>query len=196
MNTISEQQANVEWSKFASKFDELGLSSHYDMDKLKNEILSSPCSINEDSGTAYRGALVMHINMLMALSQRIAKMISGTFPIDENSLMKVCCIMHLAKRTMYVESENDWDIKRGYPFKFAENEGTLRCGERSALEALNNGVKLSVSEFEAIKALDDDENNGKKAFQNIIVMVVRQANDLAYAIEKERYKKIKNSNNA
>ena len=126
MNTLSEQQAAVEWSKFATKFEELGLSKHYDMDKLKSEILSSPCSISEDSGTAYRGALIMHINMLMALSQRIAKMISGTFQIDENSLLKVCCIMHLAKRTMYVESENDWDIKRGYPFKFAENEGAMK----------------------------------------------------------------------
>lgn len=191
MNTLSEQQAAVEWSKFATKFEELGLSKHYDMDKLKNEILSSPCSISEDSGTAYRGALIMHINMLMALSQRIAKMISGTFQIDENSLLKVCCIMHLAKRTMYVESENDWDIKRGYPFKFAENEGAMKCGERSALEALNNGVKLSVAEYEAIKAIDDDDSS-KRVFQDIMVTVVKQANDLAYAIERERYKKIKN----
>ena len=191
MVTISEQQANVEWTKFYTKFDEIGLSKYYDMDKLKEEILSSPCSISEDSGTAYKGALIIHINMVMALSQRIAKMISGTFQIDEKSLLKVCCLMHLAKRHMYEETDSDWDIKRGYPFKFRENEGTLRCGERSALEALNNGIELSVSEYEAIKALDDEENSGKRVYQDIMVTVVKQANDLGYAIERERYKKLK-----
>lgn len=196
MNTLSEQQANVEWANFAAKFEDLGLAKHYDMDKLREEVISSPCSISEESGTAYKGALILHINMVLALAQRIAKMISGTFQISEDSLLKVCCIMHLAKRHMYEESDNDWEIKRGYPFRFANNEGTLKCGERSALEALNNGVKLTISEYEAIKALDDADDNGKKAFQDIIVMVVRQANDLAYAIEKERYKKIKSSNNA
>lgn len=190
MNTLSEQQAAVEWSKFATKFEELGLSKYYDMDKLKNEVLSAPCAISEDSGTAYKGALIMHINMVMALAQRIAKMISGTFQISEQSLLKACCIMHLAKRHMYVESDNDWDIKRGYPFKFAENEGTLKCGERSALEAMNNGIELTVAEFETIKALDDDDSS-KRVFQDIMVTVVKQANDLAYAIERERYKKIK-----
>ena len=190
MNTLSEQQAAVEWSKFATKFDELGLSKYYDMDKLKNDVLSAPCSINEDSGTAYKGALVMHINMVMALSQRIAKMISGTFQINENSLLKACAIMHLAKRYMYIESDNDWDIKRGYPFKFAENEGTLKCGERSALEAMNNGIELTIPEFESIKALDDDDSS-KRVFKDIMVTVVKQANDLAYAIERERYKKLK-----
>ena len=193
MNTISEQQANVEWTKFFTKFEELGLTKNYDMDKLKSEILAAPCGLSEDSGTAYKGALLMHINMVMALAQRIAKMISGTFQIDEQSLLKVCCIMHLAKRHMYVENENEWDIKRGYLFKFAENEGTLKCGERSALEALNNGVKLSVAEFEAIKALDDDDS-GKRVFQDIMVTVVKQANDLGYAIEKERYKKLRAAN--
>ena len=192
MNTLSEQQAVVEWTKFYTKFEELGLTQYYDMDKLKEEILSSPCSINEDSGVAYKGALIMHINMVMALAQRISKMISGTFQIEENSLLKVCAIMHLAKRYMYEESDSDWEIKRGYPYRFKENEGTLKCGERSVLEAMNNGVKFSVAEFEAVKALDEDENTGKKAFQDIMVMVARHANDLAYAIERERYKKLKN----
>ena len=64
MMTLSQEQANTAWVQFYSTFERLGLSQHYDMDKLKTELLSSPCAITEDMGTAYKGALLMHINMV------------------------------------------------------------------------------------------------------------------------------------
>lgn len=194
MMTLSEEQANTAWVQFYGIIENIGLSSYYDMDQLKKELTASPCALNEEMGTAYKGALLMHINMVCALSQRISKMVSGTFPIDEKSLLKVCCIMHLSKRFLYVENENEWEIKnRGLLFKFAKNlDGVLKGGERSALEALNNGVKLSPIEFEAIKCLDEDDNT-KNPYKSIITTIVKQANELAYTIEKERYNKIVNN---
>lgn len=145
MMTLSQEQANAAWVQFYGIFERTGLSSYYDMDKLKNELLASPCALTEDMGTAYKGALLMHINMTCALAQRTIKMISGTFQIDEDSILKVCCLMHLSKRFMYVENDNEWEIKnRGLLFKFAKDmEGCLKGGERSALEALTNGVLLT-----------------------------------------------------
>jgi len=191
MSNLSEAQANVEWTKFYAKFEELGLTQFYDMDKLREEVVASPCTTSEDSGAAYKGALLMHIIMVMGLSQRIAKMISGTFKIDENSLMKVCALMHLSKRNMFEEVTDDWSIKRGYPFKFKELGGVMSTGERSILEAMNNGVKFTAEEFEAMRAMDNSDDASKKPFQGIMTTVIRQANELAYSIEKERYKKIK-----
>ena len=193
MMTLSQEQANTAWAQFYGIFERTGLSSYYDMDKLKNELLASPCALTEDMGTAYKGALLMHINMTCALAQRMIKMISGTFQINEDSILKVCCLMHLSKRFMYVENDNEWEIKnRGLFFKFAKDmEGCLKGGERSALEALNNGVNITPTEFEAIKALDDDDVT-KNPFKSIQTIIVRQVNELAYAIEKERYKKIIN----
>lgn len=195
MKTLTQEQAYTEWVKFYWVFEKLGLTKNYDMEKLKTELLSSPCAVSEEMGTAYKGALLIHINMVMALAQRVAKMISGTFEIDENTLLKSIAIMHLSKRLVYVENDNDWEIKnRGLMFKFAKGvEGCLKGGERSALEALNNGVKLTPIEFEAITCLDDDVEASKKPFLSIYTTVIRQANELAYAIEKERYNKIKNA---
>ena len=194
MMTLSQEQANTAWVQFYSTFERIGLTPFYDMDKLKDELLSSPCAINEEMGTAYKGALLMHINMICALSQRISKMISGTFSVDDISLLKVCCIMHLSKRFLYIENENEWEIKnRGLLFKFAKDlEGVLKGGERSALEALNNGVKISPIEYEAIKCLDEDDNT-KNPYKSILTTIIKQANELAYAIEKEKYNKIVNN---
>lgn len=192
MIQLAQEQENVEWAKFATKFEEVGLAKKYDMEKLKAEILACPCTTNEDSGTAYRGALLIHINMTMGIAQRIAKMISGTFQIDENSLLKVCMLMHLGKRFLFEESDNEWEIKRGYPFRFKDNNFALKGSDLSIVEAMNLGVSLLPEEYEAIKSADGDDTSGRKIFQNILSTVVRQANELAYSIEKERYKKIKN----
>ena len=191
--TLSDEQKNLAWSQFYEIFEIAGLTSYYDMDKLKDELLSSPCAVNDEAGTAYKGALVTHINMTCALAQRLAKMVSGTFQVDETSLLKICCIMHLSKRHIYEVNDNEWEIKnRGLNFKFRKGlEGVLKGSERSIIEAMNNGAKLTETEFEAIKSFDEiDANNNM--YKSIYTTIVRQANELAYAIEKERYNKIKN----
>ena len=194
MMPLTEAQKNLAWSQFYDIFYETtGLGNYYDMEKLKEELLSSPCAINEEAGTAYKGALVMHINMVCALAQRLAKMVSGTFSINESSLLKICCIMHLSKRHLYEINDNVWEIKnRGLNFKFRKDlEGVLKGSESSLIEAMNNGVNITPTEFEAIKSLDDTETNNNM-YKSIYTTIVRQANELAYAIEKERYNKIKN----
>lgn len=194
MMILSDEQKNLAWSQFYEIFYEITeLGSYYDMEKLKEELLSSPCAINEEAGTAYKGALIMHINMVCALAQRLAKMVSGTFSIDETSLLKICCIMHLSKRHIYEVNDNDWEVKnRGFNFKFKKGlDGILKGSERSLLEAMNNGVRITPTEFEAIKSLDETETNNNM-YKSIYTTIVRQANELAYAIEKERYNKIKN----
>lgn len=195
MKTLTQEQAYTEWVKFYTVFEKLGLNEHYDTEKLKTELISSPCAISEEMGTAYKGALLIHINMTMALAQRISKMISGTYEINENTLLKSILIMHLSKRFLYVENDNEWEIKnRGLIFKFSKTiEGVLKGGERSALEALNNGVQLTPIEFESITCLDEEVESAKKPFMSIYTTIVRQANELAYAIEKERYNKIKSA---
>jgi hypothetical protein len=196
MRTLSEEQKNVEIAKFYSIFEKAGLTSFYNMEELANEVASSPCSMSEDMGTAYKGALLIHINMTIALAQRISKMISGTFQIDETSLLKVCAIMHLSKRHLYQENDNEWEVNnRNILFKFNKDlTGVLKGGERSALEALNRGVNLTPIEFEAIKCLDEESDKSKNPFLSILTTIVRQSNELAYALEKERYRKITEKN--
>ena len=162
MVTLSDEQKNLAWSQFYEIFEIAGLTSYYDMDKLKDELLSSPCAVNDEARTAYKGALITHINMTCALAQRLAKMVSGTFQVEETSLLKICCIMHLSKRHIYEINDNEWEIKnRGLNFKFRKGlEGVLKGSERSIIEAMNNGIKLTETEFEAIKSFDEiDANN-------------------------------------
>lgn len=89
---------------------------------------------------------------------------------------------------MFIPNDNDWDVKRGNVYKFAQTDGLLKVGERSICLSTNAGVKFTPIEFEAMRVLDKDgdELKTQKHLLNIMSLIVLQANELAYAIEKEK----------
>lgn len=192
--TLSEENFNKEWVTFWGNMQSVGLSGYWNEDGLKESLKTAPGALSIETGLAYPGALIVHINLFSSIAERLAKMVCGTFPrITKEQLLKVCLIQHLSKIEMYEPNDNQWEIdKRGFAYKFAELEGCLKFGERSALEALNRGVTLSPVEFEAICSLDKDgeEARNRKYVVDILTTIVRQANELAYAIERERLNKV------
>lgn len=188
MRKLTEDEFNKEWVTFYGNLERVGLSKYYDTEKLQAQLKEASGALSEDTGIAYPGALICHINLFTAIAQRIAKMVAGTFNIDEKSLLKVCILQHLSKIYMYVPNDNEWRMKNlGENFKFAELDGNLKFGERSIYCATLHGITFTPEEWEAMESLDKaKENNNMKFAECILSTIVRQANELAYAIEKER----------
>lgn len=191
MRKLTNDEFTKEWVTFCGNFEKAGLVNNYDLEKLENQLKCASGALSEDTGIAFPGALICHINLFTAIAQRISKMVAGTFAIDEKSLLKVCLLQHLSKIYMYEPNDNDWRVKNlGENFKFAELEGNLKFGERSIYCASLHGVTFTPNEWEAMESMDKaKESNGMKYAECIISTIVRQANELAYAIEKERNKK-------
>lgn len=192
--SITEEKLKKELNTFWENVHFCGLD-YYLINDVKDGINkgleTASCALSDDTGCAYPGSLVVHINLLTAIAKRLAKIISGTFNIDEGSLVKVCLLQHLSKIDMYEPNDNQWEINnRGLNYKFVELKGKLKFGERSILNAMNLGIKLLPEEFEAIKCLDNEKDGNSKYGDCILTTIVRQANELAYAIEKEKYNKI------
>ena len=192
--TLTEEKFNSEWVTFWGNMQTARIATYWNEETLKNALKNAAGALSIDTGLAYPGALIVHINLFTNIAERLAKMVCGTFPqITKEQLLKICLIQHLSKIEMYEPNDNQWEIdKRGFLYKFAETEGCLKFGERSALNAMNAGVKLSPTEYEAICSLDKEgeEAKNRKYVVNILTTIVRQANELAYAIEKERFNKL------
>ena len=185
---LTQEQQNLEYTDFVSELLKLDINPTDIVDE--NKLFNAPAGMSEDTGNAFPGGLVMHCNTVLKLARRLAKMVSLTFPIDDASLTKVCLLHQIAKTQMFVENDDAWGLKRGYKYKFAETEGVLKVGERSICLATNAGIKFTPIEFEAMRVLDKDgdELKTQKQLINIMSLIVLQANELAYAIEKERGK--------
>ena len=187
---LSEESKNLELTDFISELEKIGIHpvDIVDYDKLIN----APAGMSEDTGNAFSGGLVFHCNFVLKIARKIAKMVSNTFAIDDASLIKVCLLHQIAKVEMFVENDDSWGLKRGFKYKFAETPGILKVGERSLCMCMNAGVKFTPIEFEAMRVLDKDgeELKTQKHLINILSLIVMQANELAYAIEKERKRKM------
>ena len=188
MRKLTDEELNKEIGQFYGNVELAGLQNYLAKnDQLTFSLSNGVCGLNNDTGCAYPGSLLVHINYVCALATRIANTISATFKTDLSSLVKCCILQHIAKLVMYEPNDNEWEVeKRGQINKFVPLNARLKCGLRGALMALNHGVQLTPIEMESITCLDRDDDNGK-AFDNIMTTIIRQANELAYAIEKEKY---------
>ena len=186
---FNEEQFNKDWEDFSSNMSLCELSDKFDMENLKEHLKDTPCGLSDETGNSYPGGLIRHIVIFTAIAKRLFKMSGDVFNIDEKSLVKVCMLMHLSKIQMYVKNTNEWEINnRGLNYKFNNLKGCLKFGQRSILLAANRGIKFTPEEFEAMSCLEktQETNYGESP----LAMIVRQANEFAYAIEKEKYKKI------
>ena len=164
------------------------LNIYYNMDNLRMALRTASGGLSDDSGVAYEGGLLSHINLTIAIARSIMEgdMFSKLFKnISWESVLKVICLQHLSKIEMF-ERTDDYSTKRGYPFKFKDTLVYLKAGERSILNAMNLGVRFTDEEFEAMKILDKEE--GKKVSDSSLSMLVKSANEFAFAYEKERWK--------
>lgn len=185
---MTTEQINLEYTEFVTSLQEIGINP---LDIVGDKKLYlAPAGMHTDNGNAFSGGLVMHCNTVLKLAKRFAKMISATFSIDESSLTKVCLLHQIAKTEMFIPNDEEWSRKRGNLYKFAETEGLLKVGERSICMCTNAGIKFTPIEFEAMRVLDKDgdELKSQKHMLNIMSVIIMQANELAYAIEREKHK--------
>lgn len=187
MRILTEEQFNEEWATFWSNMEKAGLAPLYKEEGTKSLMREAAAALTEDTGLAYPGALLVHINLMTTIAMQLRTLVSGVFEIDEKSLLKVCLLHQFSKAIIYKKNTDSWEIeKRGMNYKFASTAGKLKFGERSIYYAVKKGVKFSEEEWEAMECLDkEDTTKAGKMFDCILSTIVRQANELAYALAKK-----------
>lgn len=143
------------------------------------------------SGCAYDGSFIENVMKLTSYAIKINDLLPENIKEDKISIAKVGLLGQIAKVIMYEPNDNSWEVtNRGIAYKFRELNGALRCGERSALIALNSGIKLTSIEYEAFKILDKntDDDNYVKMFSSTLSMVIRQASEIINNINREKGK--------
>jgi hypothetical protein len=191
---ITEEIKNKNYELYLKKLSQLGIDTTLFAEIAGDKLKEATFTNTNDFGNAYPGSLIeIVLKVLTPYAVKLNELLPEEQRVDKNTLVKICLLHHIAKAVRLVPNDNQWEIdKRGFAYKFAELDGCLKFGERSALNALNLGVRLSPVEFEAICSLDKDgeEARNRKYVVDILTTIVRQANELAYAIERERLNKV------
>jgi len=195
MKVLSEKKFESAWKNFWNRLTNVGLNNNFEESDLKEQLKIASGALSEDTGIAYPGGLITHINITLALADKLYETISqapfNVLNVDKSSLDKVLLLMHLSKIEMYKPNDNTWEIeKRGLNYKFNDElKGRLKFGERSILVCMDARIPLTEEEFEAVRSIDrKSEGTGSDMYESTLSLIVRQVNELAYAFERERNK--------
>lgn len=156
------------------------------------KVAEAPFFNLDESGVAYEGAFSRSVIRLIKIAYNINDTLPDHLKVDERSINKVCLLSHIAKVQLYLPNDNNWEVtNRGMVYKFNNDlKGALRVGERSLLIAMNEGVKFTEDEFEAMRIMDKDgaDDNYSKYFSSPLSMVIRHANEMLDYINRSRKK--------
>ena len=195
MKVLSEKKFESAWKSFWNRLTNVGLNNNFEESELKEQLKIASGALSEDTGIAYPGGLITHINITLALADKLYETISqapfNILNVNKNSLDKVLLLMHLSKIEMYKPNDSTWEIeKRGLNYKFNDElKGRLKFGERSILVCMDARIPLTEEEFEAVRSIDrKSEGTGSDMYESTLSLLVRQVNELAYAFERERNK--------
>lgn len=178
---LSDERINTNFSIFVKKLNECDIDCETLLNDFGDKIKMAPGTSNIDAGLAYPGAMVNYVlRHLTPLALKINELFGDGIKVNDKSLIKVCLLHQIAKGLIFIEETEKWKRDKGNLYTFADLDGALRCGERSALMCLNSGIKLNFEEFEAFRILDRDASDEQaKYFSSPIAVLVRIANEIA-----------------
>lgn len=188
---ITEEKINSNFTLYQKR---LAKDYSVDIEKLDKELpqlKDASFGISVDNGCAYPGSLIDKSIKLTSIAVKINTSVLGVDEVDKNSLVKVCMLQHISKAKTLVPNDNEWEInKRGYAYKYNEENTVIKTGALSSYIAMRCGVEFTDEELEAMTIIDrDGDDRQANYYASKLAVVVRTANEILSVLSKEEAKK-------
>ncbi len=145
---------------FLQKSEEFKIFNDCFIEKFSPKILLAPSSINMYG--AYKGGLVESVLKLTANVININKGLNEIF--DSSKLIKLSFRFSIGKSILFVEEDEDWKIKKGMYYKYADLGVPFTVPELS-LQMLNEcGIELTKDEFSDILCFSKQQDKSVETF--------------------------------
>lgn len=192
---LSIEKINSNFILWIERLQKYNCYSQRLIDDMGDLIKNASFSLTENSGSAYQGSMIdVVLNNLCRLGYELNENCFGYqnnkikhkhLYVNQNMLMRVLLLQHIAKAEMFVIQNNQWKAKNGYIYDFnGELKTSLKLGERSIFLCMKYGIELNEEEYEAMRIIDKDEDK-TNSFTQPLCAIVKIANQLT-AIEKYR----------
>lgn len=188
---ITEEKINSNFTLYQKR---LAKDYSVDIEKLDKELpqlKDASFGISVDNGCAYPGSLIDKSIKLTSIAVKINANVLGDNEVDKDSLVKVCMLQHISKAKTLVPNDNEWEInKRGYAYKYNEENTVIKTGALSSYIAMRCGVEFTDEELEAMTIIDRDvDDRQANYYASKLAVVVRTANEILSVLSKEEAKK-------
>jgi hypothetical protein len=188
---LSTQQLESNKQKFLETNEKYDIFTPELLDFLGDELYIAPASPMLDMFGCYPGGLLNHLIKSCKYSIQINDLLPETIKQNKESIIKCVFLSQIGKVFLFKPNPSEWHRKNlGKMYEFNDEMVSLKTGERSVYYAINHGVKLKETEFQAIVNLDKDETDKQsKYYSEALTNIVKQGIELAIIDEKEHGKR-------
>ena len=153
---------------------------------LGEGFFTAPASTATSLHNACDGGLVDDLLTVAKYANKINTILPAHLQQPAISVHRVSLLSGIGKTFMYVPNTNEYSIRNGKIYDFAQNTVAMRVGERSAYYALQY-MKLTEEEYQALVNFDKPEEDLQvKWFGSPLTTILKQAVELAIIDEKRR----------
>ena len=199
---LTSEKINVNYITFCKKLEKYGCYSEEMMNDIGELLKNCSFSLNYDSGSAYQGSMIdIVLNHLCTIGYNINEIVFGPsskfeiMRVNNDMLMRVLLLQHIAKAEMFVPTRDTWKAKKGMVYEFNPDiKSPLKLGERSLFLCQKYGIKVSEEEYEAIRIIDKLDDDKITSFISPLCSVVKMANQFV-AVEMRQKYLLENKNN-
>lgn len=186
---LKQEQILKNTKKYFQTAQDHGFMNDELMNFLGEDFIKAPASTMSDLNNSFEGGLIDHLLKVTKYAISINEnVLPENLRLQKKDIIKVCFLHQIGKAHIYEPCTSEWHIKnQGKNYEFKQGVTSMRVGERSALYALNNGIKLTEEEYQAIVNFDKDDNDKQAKYHNSLLGdLLKMANQLAIIEEKNQ----------
>ena len=184
---LTIEKINSNFVAYTKRLEKYGVYSEEMMNDIGELVKNATFSMKDEQGGAYQGAMIdIVLNVLCKIGYEINEKAFGdnenmSHPLlkcNMDMLMRVLLLQHIAKCEMFVPERESYWIKKGNLYNWNENLEIrgMKLGERSIYLCQKYGIKLTETEYDAIKTIDKDEDEKSLFYISPLAAIVRAAN--------------------
>lgn len=153
---------------------------------LGESFFTAPASTSSMMNNACEGGLLDDILTVAKYANKINNMLPAHLQQPAISVYKVSLLFGIGKTFAFVPNTNEYSVKHGKIYEFANNNVAMRVGERSAYYALQY-MKLTEDEYQALVNFDKTEEDIQvKWYGSPLTTILKMAVEWAILDEKRR----------
>jgi hypothetical protein len=183
---LSAQQIETNKKKFLETSEKYGVMNAELLAFLGEDIFIAPAAATLDAYGCHPGGLVNHLLKACKYAIQVSDLLPANLQVAKESIIKATLLSQIGKTFLFRPNPSDWHRKNlGKMYEYNDDLVSMRVGERSAYYALNHGIKLNETEFQAIINSDkESDDKMAKFFSADLTNIIKHGVELAILEEK------------
>lgn len=171
---ISKEQILENFQKFTQKLEANEIDASELIFKLGVSFMETPYSATNKFYGAFAGGYIDHVMRIGNFMYKSNKMLPEAMQVPTRSIVLVAFFHGIASAVSFVPNPSKWHVTNlGQVYTFDDSLVSMTFAERSIKMLVDNGIKLTDEEYQAILNYNKEDDKQSKYFSSTLAQLLK-----------------------